>query len=66
MLGSKEIHALEGDELKVVKLYDMLPAEAGDTCEGRTAADNATDTSRTTGCDDPRFQDLLRRMNLEP
>ena len=21
---------------------DMLPAEAGDTCEGRTAADNAT------------------------
>jgi thioredoxin-dependent peroxiredoxin len=29
-------------ELKVAKLYDMLPAEAGDTCEGRTAADNAT------------------------
>ena len=26
----------------MVKLYDMLPAEAGDTCEGRTAADNAT------------------------
>ena len=29
-------------ELKVAKLYGMLPAEAGDTCEGRTAADNAT------------------------
>jgi alkyl hydroperoxide reductase subunit AhpC len=29
-------------ELKIAKLYDMLPAEAGDSCEGRTAADNAT------------------------
>jgi alkyl hydroperoxide reductase subunit AhpC len=29
-------------ELKVAKLYDMLPAEAGDTCEGRTPANNAT------------------------
>ena len=29
-------------ELKVAKLYDMLPAEAGESCEGRTAADNAT------------------------
>jgi thioredoxin-dependent peroxiredoxin len=29
-------------ELKVAKLYDMLPVEAGDTSEGRTAADNAT------------------------
>jgi alkyl hydroperoxide reductase subunit AhpC len=29
-------------ELKIAKLYDMLPAEAGDTCEGRTAANNAT------------------------
>lgn len=36
-------YPLVGDpELKVVKLYDMLPADAGDTCEGRTAADNAT------------------------
>jgi alkyl hydroperoxide reductase subunit AhpC len=26
----------------VAKLYDMLPAEAGDTSEGRTAANNAT------------------------
>ena len=29
-------------DLKVAKLYGMLPAEAGDSCEGRTAADNAT------------------------
>src|SRR5207302_1610626 len=29
-------------ELKVAKLYDMLPAEAGATSEARTAADNAT------------------------
>jgi alkyl hydroperoxide reductase subunit AhpC len=36
-------YPLVGDpELKVVKLYDMLPDEAGDTSEGRTAADNAT------------------------
>src|SRR5690606_22097744 len=28
--------------LAVAKLYDMLPAEAGDSCEGRTPADNAT------------------------
>lgn len=29
-------------ELKVAKLYDMLPAGAGDSSEGRTPADNAT------------------------
>jgi alkyl hydroperoxide reductase subunit AhpC len=29
-------------ELKVAKLYGMLPAEAGETCAGRTAANNAT------------------------
>ena len=29
-------------ELKIAKLYDMLPADAGDTSEGRTAATNAT------------------------
>jgi thioredoxin-dependent peroxiredoxin len=29
-------------DLNVAKLYGMLPAEAGETCEGRTAADNAT------------------------
>ncbi|MGE0594700.1 MAG: peroxiredoxin [Vicinamibacterales bacterium] len=29
-------------DLKVSKLYGMLPADAGETCEGRTAADNQT------------------------
>ena len=29
-------------ELKIAKLYDMLPADAGETAEGRTAANNAT------------------------
>jgi hypothetical protein len=29
-------------ELKVAKLYDMLPADAGTTSDGRTAANNAT------------------------
>jgi alkyl hydroperoxide reductase subunit AhpC len=29
-------------ELKVAKAYGMLPAESGESCEGRTAADNAT------------------------
>jgi thioredoxin-dependent peroxiredoxin len=28
-------------ELKVAKLYDMLPGDAGDTCDGRTPALNA-------------------------
>ncbi len=36
-------YPLIGDpQLQVAKLYDMLPAGAGDTSEGRTAADNAT------------------------
>ena len=29
-------------DLKVAKLYNMLPADAGETSEGRTAANNAT------------------------
>lgn len=41
--GMAPNYPLIGDpELKVAKLYDMLPAEAGDTSEGRTAATNAT------------------------
>ncbi|MGI4758094.1 MAG: peroxiredoxin [Janthinobacterium lividum] len=28
-------------ELKIAKLYDMLPGDAGDSCEGRTPANNA-------------------------
>ena len=41
--GHAVTYPLVGDpELKVAKLYDMLPAEAGETSEGRTPADNAT------------------------
>ena len=36
-------YPLIGDPgLEIAKLYDMLPADVGDTSEGRTAADNAT------------------------
>ena len=41
--GHKVNYPMIGDtQLKIAKLYDMLPAEAGESCEGRTAADNAT------------------------
>src|SRR6266576_5629221 len=41
--GHKVGYPMIGDfDLKVAKLYGMLPAEAGDTCAGRTAANNAT------------------------
>jgi len=41
--GHKVDYPMIGDpELKVAKLYGMLPAEAGESCAGRTAADNAT------------------------
>ena len=41
--GSAVNFPVIGDpELKVAKLYDMLPGDAGDSCEGRTPADNAT------------------------
>jgi alkyl hydroperoxide reductase subunit AhpC len=36
-------YPLIGDpQLEIVKAYDMLPADAGTTAEGRTPADNAT------------------------
>jgi alkyl hydroperoxide reductase subunit AhpC len=41
--GAKVTYPMIGDpELKIAKLYDMLPAESGTTSEGRTAANNAT------------------------
>lgn len=49
---SKDIESYQGNaigypligdpELEIVKQYDMLPEDAGDTSEGRTPADNAT------------------------
>jgi alkyl hydroperoxide reductase subunit AhpC len=41
--GHAVTYPMIGDpELKIAKLYDMLPADAGETSEGRTAANNAT------------------------
>ncbi|MGH9497527.1 MAG: peroxiredoxin [Terriglobales bacterium] len=41
--GHKVNYPMIGDtELKIAKLYNMLPAASGSTSEGRTAADNAT------------------------
>ena len=41
--GHKVTYPMIGDPtLEVAKLYDMLPADAGTTSEGRTAATNAT------------------------
>jgi len=40
--GSKVNYPIIGDpELKIAKLYDMLAADEGDSCEGRTPANNA-------------------------
>jgi len=41
--GNKVTYPMIGDsDLNVAKLYGMLPADAGETCAGRTAATNAT------------------------
>jgi len=41
--GHAITYPMIGDpQLRVAKLYNMLPAEAGDSSTGRTAADNAT------------------------
>ena len=41
--GNEVNYPMIGDhDLKVAKLYNMLPADAGETAEGRTAANNAT------------------------
>jgi thioredoxin-dependent peroxiredoxin len=41
--GAKVTYPMIGDpQLKVAKLYGMLPAAAGESSEGRTPADNAT------------------------
>src|SRR3546814_18857988 len=42
-MGTAPNYPMIGDsDLKVAKLYGMLPASAGDSAKGRTAADNAT------------------------
>ena len=42
-IGTAPNYPMIGDpELKTAKLYDMLPADAGDSSDGRTAVDNQT------------------------
>ena len=67
-------------ELKVAKLYNMLPADAGETSEGRTAANNATvRTVYIVGPDKEikamliypmstgrNFDEVLRLLELDP
>jgi alkyl hydroperoxide reductase subunit AhpC len=49
--GHAVTYPMIGDpELRVAKLYDMLPAEAGDSSAGRTAADNATTLRNCSHC----------------
>ena len=41
--GHKVTYPMIGDpELKIAKMYDMLPADSGNSSSGRTAANNAT------------------------
>jgi len=40
--GDVKYPMIGDDDLKVAKLYGMLPADAGTTSQGRTAADNQT------------------------
>ena len=55
--GHKVNYPMIGDpELKVAKLYDMLPAEAGETSEGRTAA-NFDDVESA-----PYFEAICHRL----
>lgn len=43
VMGTAPNYPLIGDpRLEVSKLYGMLPGEAGDSCDGRTAVDNQT------------------------
>lgn len=40
--GDVQYPMIGDSDLKVAKLYDMLPADSGDTSQGRTAANNQT------------------------
>ena len=58
--GSTIDYPLIGDpNLEIVKLFDMLPADSGDTCEGRTPADNATARSVFLIGPDKKFKATL-------
>ena len=58
--GHKVTYPMIGDpELKIAKLYDMLPAESGATSEGRTAADNASVRTVFIICPDKKIKLML-------
>lgn len=58
--GHAVTYPLIGDpDLAVAKLYDMLPAGAGDTSEGRTAVDNLTVRSVFVIGPDKRIKAML-------
>ena len=58
--GHAVTYPLIGDpELKIAKLFDMLPEDAGDTSEGRTPADNATVRSVFVVGPDKRIKAML-------
>jgi alkyl hydroperoxide reductase subunit AhpC len=58
--GHRVEFPLIGDpELRVAKAYDMLPEDAGATCDGRTAADNATVRSVFVIGPDKRIKAML-------
>ena len=58
--GHAVTYPLIGDpELKVAKLFDMLPEGAGDTSEGRTPVDNATVRSVFVIGPDKRIKAML-------
>lgn len=58
--GHAVTYPLIGDpNLEIAKLYDMLPATAGDTSEGRTAVDNLTVRSVFVVGPDKRIKAML-------
>ena len=58
--GHAVTYPLVGDpELKVAKLFDMLPEDAGDSSEGRAPADNATVRSVFVIGPDKRIKAML-------
>ncbi|MDE0680563.1 MAG: peroxiredoxin [Gammaproteobacteria bacterium] len=58
--GHAVTYPLIGDpNLEIAKLYDMLPAGAGDTSEGRTAVDNLTVRSVFVVGPDKRIKAML-------
>ena len=58
--GHAVTYPLIGDStLEIAKLYDMLPAAAGDTSEGRTAVDNLTVRSVFVIGPDKRIKAML-------